>query len=298
MVSDSSIWGKNKRMFRISKNFSTLELEKWLEGNFQNGFAVVLSSARSGLYLLFKYFFSGDTVRVFPFASQCLVSASFNANKCISTPLPGEIRDLYHHQWGIQQQLEAQGPIFIEDSADSLYPLGGTVLKNHAMFEVWSLPKIIGTSFGGIVWCAQTADAQNLKKIRDNLGSQSLLTEIAFGILKNKSAYFYQKWETLQYHKPKTNIFQNMTLVSQFRKWESIYLSRKIRFYDANFKVNNYSFTESEKIIVENSGIIPTVVILEKVELLGNELKAMSKISSNGDSTKIHVFPYLQKVSS
>ena len=53
----------------------------------------------------------------------------------------------------------------IEDSADSLYLQNTELFKGNGKFEIWSLPKILGTFSGGVLLCKNIKDYHEIKNI-------------------------------------------------------------------------------------------------------------------------------------
>ncbi|OOV47019.1 hypothetical protein B1J93_02220 [Leptospira kirschneri serovar Pomona] len=150
-----------------SKKISSIE--DTLETLFPSGYPVLCSSGRAaiGLALEFLDLKRNDFLGVFPFASHCVLDAVSR----YTTPLTGRSSKntknrIVYHQWGYVQEYNLP-PNTIEDCVDTLCIPGAKLFPAGGMFEIWSLPKILGTSSGGVLWCREEKVASQIKAIRD-----------------------------------------------------------------------------------------------------------------------------------
>ncbi|KYZ64149.1 putative PLP-dependent aminotransferase [Leptospira interrogans] len=150
-----------------SKKISSIE--DTLETLFPSGYPVLCSSGRAaiGLALEFLDLKRNDFLGVFPFASHCVLDAVSR----YTTPLTGRSSKntknrIVYHQWGYVQEYNLP-PNTIEDCVDTLCIPGAKLFPAGGMFEIWSLPKILGTSSGGVLWCREEKVASQIKAICD-----------------------------------------------------------------------------------------------------------------------------------
>jgi putative PLP-dependent aminotransferase (TIGR04422 family) len=291
MSENGNIWVATKRKLTIFGNPDISRLETIIHSKFAGGYPVVLTSARTGLYLLLSSFYEKPDILLFPYASQCVVKAGVLAEKIVVTPLKSEGREIIYNQWGLFQKTDPETLVFLEDSADSFYPEGGIVCKNNSRFEVWSLPKSLGVSFGAIVWCKQSSDAKRLRELRDEKPSQRLAHELIFGKMKTYNPLMYSIWENYEFSHPRLNSFQVRTLSKQIELWNLKYEKRKELFITNYMKLCSKSYSQAETYIKSNFGIIPTVVEYEGEDEIEG-VRHLHRILPNGGTKIVKVFAY------
>lgn len=149
----------------------TETIEELLQNQFYSGWgAVVLfPSCRAAIYSICELLGLGRDSRVgiSAWSSHCVIEAVGR----LAMPLADAFYEtdcvLVNHQWGHTKLLgEAFAGHIIEDSCDSLMINKEALFSNHGRFEIFSLPKILGTAFGGLVFCKNVSDAETLKNIR------------------------------------------------------------------------------------------------------------------------------------
>lgn len=287
------VWSKPKRRFVFTGEKKSDSIESNLEILFQGGHPVLFASARAAMSQVIHLFFIGETVRIFPYASQCVVNAINFAGKSASTALPGHKKDISYNQWGTQGLQETD--LFIRDSADSLYSIGGIVCQSNSRFEVWSFPKIIGTTFGAVMWCREESDALILRAIRDNSSSQNIFIELFLALFKGRSSFFYSRWENFQFANPRLNSIQLRELSRGIHSWERIYKER-LSCYVQNFVYSrNSSPQEAQQSVFLNRGVIPAVIEGEHF-IKATPLRSLHKILADGRTCKVSVFAYQSKI--
>lgn len=147
---------------------------------------VLFPSCRSAIYSICELMElkRSDFVGISEYSSHCVIDAigRLAMPECVLSSKLQCI--LVNHQWGYRKQLSRvfNGRV-IEDSCDSLITDERQLLKNNSNYEVFSLPKILGTSFGGVVVCRNHEFASRLKGIRDSRDIN--IGKIQYG-LKNK----------------------------------------------------------------------------------------------------------------
>lgn len=295
MREDGDIWVNTRRKIALFGNQNIVDLENFVQLKFSGGHPVLFTSARAGMFLLFKNFHRHSEISIFPYASQCVVKAGMLAGKAVNTPLPNNPSHIIYNQWGVMNNTKTNLEIFLEDSADSFYPEGGTVCKKNSRFEVWSLSKSLGLSFGGVVWCRDLDDAQKLRGIRYEYPHQSFFVEFMLGKLKRNFPFINSIWEKNEFSHPKLNSFQIRSLRREFELWNQIYSQRKELFIDSYLKIKLGNRLEALTVLEANSGVIPTVIECEKLGK-NKRFKQLHKIYPDGTTKKIPVFAYQRKV--
>lgn len=162
-----------RRAIGASRLSATVEsVEGQLRALFPDAYPVLCSSGRAALTLCIAHrrLARGDLVDIFPYASHCVVDAVAR----LATPqLPGgrpaRLRIIYH-QWGFVQESGLDS--VIEDAADTLCVPGSPLFPAGGALEVWSLPKIVSTLGGGVIWCRDEASARQLRELRDRAGGR------------------------------------------------------------------------------------------------------------------------------
>ena len=199
---------------------STTEIEIILKSMFPSGFPVLCSSGRSALSfaLIESNVMRNDLVGIFPYASHCVLDAISR----IATPLPGfaatraSLRVVYH-QWGYVQETNL-AKNSIEDCVDTLCVPGTILFPGGGRFEIWSLPKILGTTSGGVLWCNNEEVAKNIRRLRDSKGSGLFqwILRLFSQIIKPVYAY----WQGAECDKGSVSRFQTGEIMMAIRKWD------------------------------------------------------------------------------
>lgn len=143
-------------------------VESALEQLFPSGYAVLTSSGRVALVLALRALGLGrtSTVALFPYASHCVIDAT----GLVATPVSRvNVADagIAFHQWGMTDQGVGSIQPLIEDAVDTLCRPGTPLFPLQSDFEAWSLPKILGTTSGGVLWCRSRETAEALRRARD-----------------------------------------------------------------------------------------------------------------------------------
>lgn len=291
MSSDGDVWLRPRKRFPFRGDGNIVVLEERFEKSFNGGFPVLLGSARVGIMLILKLFHNSRYISIFPYASQCVVKAAILAEKDIHTPLPNQPREIIYNQWGFHQDYGIGTNPFLEDSADSLYPVGGRVCKANSRFEVWSFPKILGTSFGGVVWCKSESDALRLRKIRDDLPRQNFLYQSLLSTLKSKSKSGYQIWEDYEFSHPGLTKSQIKILSVQLDMWAATYLKMASSYRKAFQKAGNVNYLGEQDLSKLNFGVIPTVIEW-KSPIDNKYVRELSRVYYDGNMEHKRVYAY------
>lgn len=170
------------------------DIETELRAFFPDSEPVLFSSARAGLTAILQSIGLSrqDLLWIPPFSSHCVIDAV--GHICTPTPLvTGQlVAALVYHQWGHCYQSYFSTKVkIIEDSVDSLLIPGKSPFVSGGAFALWSLPKVLATQSGGVVFCKHKDDANALRDIRDRRG-HSVLQGFLRGLSKsNKMASVY-----------------------------------------------------------------------------------------------------------
>ena len=169
------------------------QIEKRLSEMFPGGTPVLFSSGRAALChaLLISGLARGDKAGVFPFANHCVLDAVSR----IATPTAvgsDTSLNVVFQQWGYVQHNDLSAHD-VEDCVDSLLVPGGRLFPGGGGFEVWSLPKILGTTGGGVLWCRSAEAAIALRQLRDSRTGGSLLWGLR--LLGMHSALLHACWQ-------------------------------------------------------------------------------------------------------
>jgi putative PLP-dependent aminotransferase (TIGR04422 family) len=288
------VWIRNHQ-FRFKFNLSNAEeVEKELKSYFNSGYPVILSSGRSAISLALKLFYNDQLVRLFPYASQCVVDSVIQAGLTPVTPLKFTSLGISYNQWG-RMNLNLDNPPFIEDSVDSFYPLNSDVLRSGARFEVWSLSKIFGLRCGAILWCRSDSDAEEIRDFRNrnksmiNMSKRNILR-----MLRGISPNLYKRWEKFEFKHIPLFSYEYGEIFEKISSWQSLYNKRKQSYYSA-LTICGLDTTGD---ILELGGVIPVVIELPKNISTDddNEIRSLHRIVNSDVKTPISVFPYQVKL--
>ena len=199
---------------------------------------ILFPSGRSCLSLIFRYYKFNRSKSIFinkwsPFCIQSL--ATYYSN--ITTNILDSDLVLLNHRYGKNQFLKKnyKNKIIIEDSADSIHLNKKSLFINsNSKFEIVSLPKIISSYSGGLIY---TKD-----KLFYNFAKKFQKKNKALGILQSKKKINYLK-----------NLDKNNSwLLDEF---DNTYLDQKalnnIIFNLKNFEINKKIIINRRKIIEE-----------------------------------------------
>jgi putative PLP-dependent aminotransferase (TIGR04422 family) len=223
------LWPENHILNGLSSCWKLIEterIEKKLFEMFPTGYPVLCSSGRSALYLALSGIGTSrhSYVGVFPFASHCVLDTISR----IATPATGTSANfqpirLVYHQWGYVQEYNLPSNT-IEDCVDTLCLPGTNLFPGGGDFEIWSLPKILGTTSGGILWCKNKEMAIQIKRLRDSKGSS--LFQWILRLLSKNSTFIYNYWQGVESVIGRPSIFQTGEIMSAISRWDYIVSDR------------------------------------------------------------------------
>lgn len=205
---------------------SSDEIEARLSELFDSGYPVLVSSGRAALTLalIASSAQRNMQVGVFPFASHCVLDAVSR----VATPQTGHMASeaplrIVFHQWGFVLESVVRKNT-IEDCADTLCIPGTQLFPAGGCFEVWSLPKILGTTTGGVLWCRDAKAAEEIKVLRDARGRSLQQLLLRWGGRINKQLYLY--WQGAEASLGAVSRAQTGEIYRAVRGWSAIVADR------------------------------------------------------------------------
>ena len=219
------LWPKIK--INILNFFGTCnqkKLELFFQKMFPSGHPVLCSSGRVALYISVNEskLRREDKLKLFPYASHCVI----NTVSRLTTPVTHDYKTpniINYHQWGIK--FSNSDNTLIEDSVDSLYKKNTPLFNLGANYEIWSLPKILGTSSGGILWCKNESDAIRIRnQIR---GGKKIFFNWILRLLSLISKTFYDFWEGTEYGYKGLSLPQRNEIFKKAKMWEKLVADRE-----------------------------------------------------------------------
>lgn len=222
------LWPKPKPMralLQATRCIGIGQVEARLEEMFPGGTPVFFSSGRAALMhaLLINGLARVDKVGVFPFASHCVLDAVSR----IATPtaVGSDTRlNVVFQQWGYIQHHDLSTDD-IEDCVDSLLVPGGKLFPGGGAFELWSLPKILGTTGGGVLWCRSVKVALGLRKLRDGRNWGSLLWGLR--LLGMRSALAHDFWQGAEPSRGQPSRLQTGEVFAALDVWDKVVVDRR-----------------------------------------------------------------------
>jgi len=226
-----SIWPKYR--IRIGRKFSFYFpeinlIEEKLHKMFPSGSPVICSSGRAAINIALHYLNQkrNNVIGINSYTSHCVLDAISR----IATPVKwnsnnDEIKTrLIYHQWGYVQK-EIINIDTIDDCVDSLCEIGTELFPTSQNFEIWSLPKILGTSSGAVLWCKDSNVAEQIRNIRNNRGGGIICWILRIIGLFNKN--FYWLWQGLEPQKGKSSRIELFEINNAINNWDRIVKDRK-----------------------------------------------------------------------
>ena len=276
---------------------SAFEVENLLANMFKGGYPVVLSSGRSAIFIASKLFWKNDIIHVFPYASQCVVIALQRAGFAVATKTDFS-SDISIDQWGILDE-NCKENIFIEDSSDTFLRPDSQVLELKADFEIWSLPKIIGSRFGAVLWCRDEKSAFKIKQYRDESSCGSKYIKKIFRIVRNINKLTYQIWEDYEFLSVGLTNYEYGTILKNIMCWDSIYRNRENQYQNSIKRLEllspNYFKESTERPLVR----IPVIIYTKNITSLGKlELtihsETLHRVTYRNRPEMVRIYNYLR----
>ena len=226
----------NKKKLKIIEDFFKKQLF--------NHKVFLFPSARACIALIIRYLKIDRSKEVFvnKWVSHCIFN-TVGAYSNISTSYKNPDLSILVHKWGNIQKLKTKiKKNIIEDSVDSIVLNKNSLFVNKGKFEIFSLPKIIGSVSGGLVI---SKDKNFIKfcrkeqKKNKELGiyqSNEKFKDIS--TKKNFNTWLYhESWNTYMDLNSLDNIIE---CLPNYNKNKEIILKRR-NFIFKNFKINTFN---------------------------------------------------------
>lgn len=159
----------------VGDKISASDTEDTLHKIFPDAVPVLFSSARAGLSATLQLLQVGrpDIVWCPPYSSHCVLESISRFATPTTTDVAKAKVALIYHQWGFVHRHElASETTVIEDAVDTFFLPGTNPFAGRGRFALWSLPKVIGSTWGGVVFCRTHDDAEKLRAVRDERSGQ------------------------------------------------------------------------------------------------------------------------------
>ena len=230
-----SIWPVNKirlgRYFKFNFSFPrSSTLEQKIKSMFPSGTPVLCSSGRAAInmVLLYQNQTRPDLIGVNYYTSHCVLdSISRIATPVIWDPNNFDIKKrIIYHQYGY---IKNENSVIdgIDDCVDTLCDLNTKLFPTNKTFEIWSLPKILGTSSGAILWCKTEYIAKKMRNIRDKKGGGFFYWILrVFGLFSKNN---YWLWQGIAAEKAKLSRLELFEINNAIKYWRQIIKDRKIK---------------------------------------------------------------------
>ncbi len=169
-------------------------VEEVLFSLFPETYPVLFSSGRAALTAVLQVLGLGRTSKVWipGFSSHCVIESL--GRFCMPTPEDGSevSAALIYHQWGwVHKATFAPGTHVIEDAVDTLFEPGSKVLTTTSSYVLWSLPKVIGSVGGGVVFCRRSEQADELRELRRRRACSNVQGWLRAASARSSTAYLY-----------------------------------------------------------------------------------------------------------
>ncbi len=288
------LWPKSsvrRALWYIYKMKPVVVIEKLLRDMFPSGYPVLCSSGRAALNLALFHKGSnrGLFVGVFPYASHCVLDSISR----IATPLCGpssleaNLRVVYH-QWSFVQENNLSSNS-IEDFVDTLCLPGSDLFPGGGEFEIWSLPKILGTSSGGVLWCRdkETADAITLKRDQRAGALLGWIIRLLGYIFPRAQLY----WNGAESSIGGVSLLQTGEIFHAIERWDIVVKDRVMKLNT----VWPHSARWLQKPLNRLSPVVPVECALSEEEILecgiATGYRMFEKIDKYGDRELVKVLP-------
>ena len=296
MIDQYFLWPVNKVGRALASALQLIPIKRVelkLQEMFPSGYPVLCSSGRAALYFALEEsnVKRRDMVGIFPYASHCVIDAVAR----IGTPLPGpnavdsNMRIVYH-QWGFVQETILPSNT-IEDCVDTLCIKGTPLFPGGGNFEIWSLPKIAGTTSGGVLWCRNEETAIRIRHLRDKRGNG--LGQWLIRLLMKGFPSLYNYWQGAEAVSGNVSRLQTGDIMSALNNWDILVEDRLEKM--------NIAWPITADWLVKPQNRLPTVLPVmpnqniseaDLFELgLTGGFRMMEKLHTNGERIMIKVVP-------
>lgn len=201
------------------------KVEAALEDLFPTGHAVLTSSGRVALVLALRALGLGrtSTVALFPYASHCVIDAIGLVATPVSRATDADV-SIAFHQWGLTDIGARPTRLLVEDAVDTLCRPRTPLFPLQSDFEIWSLPKILGITTGGVLWCRSRETAEALRRVRDSGRSGTLPWLMRLASMK--VAGVYDMWRGVELGVGRPGKQQCGEILHEIQNWDAHWLDR------------------------------------------------------------------------
>ncbi len=212
---------KNKRD-KIEDYFS------YIYGNFP----ILFPSARAAIAAILRYlkFDRSNEVFINKWVSHCIFN-TVGAFTNISTNLVKPDLIICVHKWGYEQIIskKLKSKYIIEDSVDSIFLNKSGLFRNDGDYELFSLPKIIGSVSGSIILTKNRGFYNYCKSLQNQNRTLGIYqSEQKFLSYKKNNSFntwlYHESWNTTLEHNGINDIYKNLV---NFEKNKNFILKRR-----------------------------------------------------------------------
>jgi len=241
-----SAFGKRYNFINKISAYNNKKSLKRIENFFKNKFGYdvrVFPSGRAAIATILRFLKINRSNEVFTdkWSSHCLFN-TIGAYTNINTEIHNPDLVICIHKWGEIKKIKIKKKFqIIEDSVDSLVLNKKTLFPNNGEFEIFSLPKIIGSISGGLVITKNKKFIKFCKqeqKKNKKLGIYQAREK--FDTLKNKKNFntwlYYESWNT---YTETNSLIDIERCLKNFDKNKNIIIKR-INLIKRKLKINYY----------------------------------------------------------
>jgi len=216
LIHDLLITNNHERRARIEEYFYRL-----------TGYEVIVfSSARNALFTVVEALEMSRNSKVYipPYSALCLYEC-FGRKINISTDLMSPDLVLINHKWGTHQITNSNNEtaLLIEDSCDAFLGSEDLMFPNNGRVQVISLPKILGTVSGGLLFFRDSKDPL-LPKLR-----QMQMTG------KTRNSLFLKKYVYYRFDMKRQKNWEQIEFESRGVSWaDTLQILNALPEYDSN----------------------------------------------------------------
>lgn len=231
------------------KGESEKDLYSEIENYFINQFnidAILVPSGRAGIAMLLRYFQIDRSKIAFvsKWSSHCMFN-TLGAFTNVTVDLSSIVDFVViNHQWGrvVEPKIKHNESIYIEDSVDSIHLSSNSFFPNDTDFEIISLPKIIGSYSGGIIFNKDPLFAKEVRELQKQNISLAKHQSRCKTIKQDSNGdnfdtwLYYESWNTAH---DISSLFDIKEKIKNYEKNKSIIMRRiaQTNEIDANIKI-------------------------------------------------------------
>ena len=256
---------------QINNSMKLRIIENFFKKQFFEQNVFLFPSARSCIGLIIRYLKINRSNEVFvnKWVSHCIFN-TVGAYSNITTKYYNPDLSILVHKWGnIQKVKKSRKKKIIEDSVDSIILNKKSFFINNGDFEIFSLPKIIGSVTGGLV----VSKDKNFFKFCKDQQKKNKKLGIYQSEEKFKDLSINKKFSTWLYHESwntytDCNSLDNIiSCLKNFKKNKEIILKRN-QFISKNFKLGNLHTDRIGPVIIIPFNKVKNFKKLEKYLLI------------------------------